>query len=212
MHGLLGKKVGMTRIFDENGHQVPVTVLEAGPCVVIQRKSTANDGYDAVQYGFEDQREARMKKPQAGHFKRADASPKRYVREFRLEAGEEIKVGDIVTASIFEGVPFVNVTGVSKGKGFQGVVKRYGMAGGRKSHGAHAKRSPGSIGSSAFPARVAKGKHLPGHMGHMKVTTQNLRVIQVVAKDNLLLVGGSVAGPVGGLVVVNKALKKVATS
>lgn len=208
MQGLLGRKIGMTKVFSEDGDQVPVTVLELGPCSVLQRKTKAVDGYDAVQCGFEDQKEQRATKSAAGHCKKAGTGPKRAISEFPVEADSELKAGDVITASIFEDVSFVDIVGTSKGRGFQGVVKRHGMAGGRKTHGSHSHRQPGSIGASAYPGRVAKGKRMPGHMGNSRVTTQNLRVVQVVPDDNMLLVRGAVPGPKGGLVRVTVALKK----
>ena len=198
----------MTQVFSEEGDQVPVTVLEVGPCAVLQRKTKEIDGYDAVQCGFEDKKEQRATKSLVGHCKKAGTGPKGQVREFRVESDNELKAGDIVTASIFEGISFVDVVGTSKGRGFQGAVKRYGMRGGRKTHGGHARRRPGSIGASAYPGRVAKGKHMPGHMGNDRVSTQNMRVVQVVPDDNMVLVRGAVPGPTGGLVVVTASLKK----
>jgi large subunit ribosomal protein L3 len=213
MRGMIGKKVGMTRVFDEEGRQHPVTVLEVGPCVVLQRKTADNDGYDAAKCGFGEATEKRTPKPIQGQFKEAGTTPKRHIREFELDAGDEgLKAGDVVTAAMFEEVPFVDITGLTKGKGFQGVVKRHGMSGGRKTHGGHCKRKPGSIGCAAYPGRVQKGKRLPGHDGYTQVTVQNLRVMQVLTEDNLLLVRGAVTGPQGALVVVNKALKKKAVA
>ena len=209
MRGMIGKKVGMTRVFDEDGHQHPVTVLEVGPCVVIQRKTVESDGYEAAKCGFGEITGKHVNKPAQGEFKKADTAPRRHVREFELEPGDEdLKEGDVITAAMFEDVEYVDVTGLSKGKGFQGVVKRHGMSGGRMSHGGHSKRKPGSIGCAAYPGRVQKGKRLPGHDGHRRVTVQNLRVVQVLTEDNLVLVRGAVAGPQGSVVVVNKALKK----
>ena len=208
MRGLMGTKIGMTRVFDGEGCQVPVTVLEVGPCVVLQRKTRETDGYEAVQCGFGEQTERRTKKPQLGHFKKASTTPKRRIHEFHVDPDEDLKVSDVITASIFEDVTFVDVTAKSKGRGFQGVVRRHGMAGGRKTHGAHSKRGPGSIGCSAYPARVIKGKRLPGHMGHRRVTTQNLKIVQIMLEDNLVLVRGAVPGPVGAPLVITKAVKK----
>ena len=208
MQGLLGKKMGMTQVYDEAGRRVPVTVIEAGPCVVVQRKTQACDGYDAVQLGFQEVKESRVTKPALGRFKKAGCPAIRHLREFRLDDGEDIAVGQTVTVVIFDGVSNVDVTGTTKGRGFQGVVKRYRMAGGRMTHGGHSKRQPGAIGQCAYPARVAKGQRMPGHMGHVRVTQGNLRVFQVRGDDNVLLVEGSVPGPTGGLVVVRKALHK----
>lgn len=210
MQGLLGRKVGMTSVFEPDGHHVPVTVLEMGPCVVLQRKTRENDGYEAVQCGFGDQKECRAGKPGLGHFKKAGVTPKRLVRELDVEPGSDVKAGDVLTVSVFEGVEFVDVRGVTKGKGFQGVVRRYRMAGGPLSHGGQSKRRPGSIGCAAYPARVMKGKRMPGHMGHVQRAVQNLKVVKIMAEDNILVVRGAVAGPAGGFVVVTTALKKKA--
>lgn len=210
MQGLLGRKMGMTRIFDEKGNQIPVTVVEAGPCVVLQRKTKANDGYDAVQLGFGEQKEKRTRKPDLGRFRKAGTTPRRFAREFGLEEGDEVKVGDTITAGIFEKVRFVDIVGISKGRGFQGVVKRYHMAGGPMTHGGHSKRRVGSIGCRTTPGTVHKGKRMPGHMGNVRVTVQNLQVAGVRKDDNLVLVRGAVPGASGGLVMIRKSLKKAA--
>jgi large subunit ribosomal protein L3 len=208
MQGMLGKKIGMTMVFGDEGRQVPVTVLEVGPCVVLQRKTKDRDGYEALKVGFGDQKALRLTKPAQGQFKISGASPKRFLHEFAVEAGDEFKVGDVISASIFEGAAFVDVTGITKGRGFQGVVRRHGMAGGPMTHGGHSKRRIGSIGCRSFPGRVHKNKRMPGHMGHVRVTQQNLKVVQVRTAENLLLVRGAVPGPSGAIVVVRKALKK----
>jgi large subunit ribosomal protein L3 len=209
MQALLGKKLGMLSVFDDEGRQVPVTAIEVGPCVVVQKKTADKDGYDAVQLGFQAQKESRLTKPAAGHFKKAGAPTMRVLREVR--AGDaEVNVGDQVGLGAFDGVAFVDVIGTSKGRGFQGVVKRHNMSGGRASHGSGNHRAPGSIGMCVNPARVLKGKKMPGHMGHRRITTQNLKVIAVREEDNVLLVRGAVAGPNGGIVVVRRALKKTA--
>lgn len=208
MRGLIGRKVGMTQVFDERGRQVPVTVLEVGPCVVVQRKTAAQDGYDAVQLGFEEQKEHRMSKPLLGHFRKAGVKPCRVLREVPLEAGDDPKVGEVVTVSIFEGATHVDVTGITKGRGFQGVVKRHRMGGGGASHGSMSHRRVGAIGQRQTPGRVFKNKRLPGHMGHVRVTVQNLEVVQVRPEDHVLLVRGAVPGPNGGLVYVREAIKK----
>lgn len=210
MTGLLGQKIGMTRVYGEDGRQMPVTILEMGPCVVVQRKTLASDGYDAVQLGIKEYKENRANKPQAARFKKAGVTPRRHLREFRLDSGEERKPGDIVTAAVFKDVKFVDVTGVTKGRGFQGVVKRHRMAGGPASHGSSSKRRVGSVGCRELPGRIHKNKRMPGHMGHVTVTMQNLRVVQVVPEENLILVLGAVPGPTGGLILVAKALKKAA--
>ena len=208
MKTLIGKKVGMTRVYDDAGVQVPVTVVQVGPCVVVQRKTAKTDGYEAAQIGFEEQKESRLTKPEQGHFKKAGAKPQKVLREVRLGAGDEAAVGDVLTASAFEGVKFVDVLGHTKGRGFQGVVRRFGFGGGRASHGGGWTRKPGSIGNREWPARVFKNKKLPGHMGSVDVTTQNLRVVKVLADDHALLLEGAVPGPVGGIVLVRKAIKK----
>ena len=208
MQTLIGKKIGMTRVYDDSGVQVPVTVVQVGPCVVVQRKSAKPDGYEAVQLGFEEQKESRLTKPLQGHFKKAGAKPQKVLREVRVDAAEAAKAGDVLTAKAFEGVKFVDVLGRTKGRGFQGVVKRFRFAGGRASHGGGWNRKPGSIGNREWPARVFKNKKLPGHMGSVDITTQNLRVVKVLADDHALLLEGAVPGPMGGIVLVRKAIKK----
>ena len=208
MQTLIGKKIGMTRVYDDAGKQVPVTVVQVGPCVVTQRKSAKPDGYEAVQLGFEEQKESRLSKPEQGHFKKAGVKAQKLLREVRIEADDAAKAGDVLTAKMFEGVKFVDVLGHTKGRGFQGVVKRFGFAGGRASHGGGWNRKPGSIGNREWPARVFKNKKLPGHMGSVEITTQNLRVVKVLADDHALLLEGAVPGPVGGIVLVRKAIKK----
>jgi large subunit ribosomal protein L3 len=205
--GLIGKKLGMTSVYDENGVAVPVTVIEAGPCVVVQLKDNEKDGYAAVQLGFEDQKEQRMIKPELGHFKKAGVTAKRVLKEFRVDSAE-VAVGDVVSASAFEGVNYVDIVATGKGRGFQGVVKRYDFGGGRASHGGGWVRRTGSIGMCEHPARVFKGKKMPGQMGDKRVTTQNLKVIQVRPEENLILVKGSVPGATGGIVTIKEALKK----
>ena len=208
MQTLIGKKIGMTRVYDDAGVQVPVTVVQVGPCVVVQRKSAKPDGYEAVQLGFQEQKESRLAKPQQGHFKKAGAKPQKVLREVRVDAAEAAKAGDVLTAQMFDGVKFVDVLGHTKGRGFQGVVKRFRVAGGRASHGGGWNRKPGSIGNREWPARVFKNKKLPGHMGSVDITTQNLRVVKVLADDHALLLEGAVPGPMGGIVLVRKAIKK----
>jgi large subunit ribosomal protein L3 len=210
MNGIIGRKIGMTQVFDETGTQYNVTVIEAGPCTVVQRKTQERDGYDAVQLGFEPQKEQRLTKPEQGHFKKAGVTPQKVLREFDVEPDSETKAGDEVTVAQFEGVPYVDIVATSKGRGFQGVMRRHGFGGGRATHGSGGHRRPGSIGMKEEPARVFKGKKLPGHMGNERVTTQNLKVVQVRGEDNALLVEGAVPGPVGGLVMVRKAIKKPA--
>ena len=208
MQGLIGKKLGMTQVYDDDGARVAVTLVQAGPCVVVQRKTKPVDGYDAVQVGFGDKKESRVNKAQAARFKKVEASPKAVLREFPVGEGDELRPGDTVTAVIFEGTTHVDVTGITKGRGFQGVVKRHRMAGGRMTHGGHSRRRVGAIGQCAYPSRVAKGQRMPGHMGHVRVTQQNLRLVGVRGDENLLLIGGAVPGPTGAIVLVSKSLKR----
>jgi len=208
MQGILGKKIGMTRVFGEEGRQTPVTVIEIGPCVVVQRKTKSLDGYEALKVGFVEVKASRANKAHMGQFKAVNATPKRFLREFEVGASEELKAGDTITASVLEGVEYVDIVGVTKGRGFQGVVRRHGMAGGPMTHGGHSKRRVGSIGCRSFPGRIHKGKRMPGHMGNVRITTQNLKVVQLRAGENLLLVNGAVPGPAGALVEIRKALKK----
>ena len=207
VNAILGKKLGMTQIFAENGDVIPVTVLKAGPCVVVQRKTTQTDGYDAAQLGFvEVPPPRRVTKPREGHFKKANANPVRFLREIRLAAnGGEVNVGDKILVDLFAVNDIVDVVGTSKGRGFAGVHKRHHFGGGTGSHGSMFHRAPGSIGASAFPSRVTKGMRAAGHMGNVQVTARNLRVVQVLTDDNTLLVEGSVPGPQGGYVLVHKA-------
>jgi len=208
MKSLIGKKLGMTQIFDDEGRRVPVTVIEAGPCRVIQRKTTETDGYEAIQLGFGAQKESRMTKPLVGQFKKAGVETMRELREVRVDAADETKAGDTLTAAVFEDINFVDVSGTTKGKGFQGVVKRHGFSGGRASHGSHMHRRTGSIGMCTFPGRVFKGKKMPGHMGSVNVTTQSMRVVEVRADENLILLKGAVPGANGSTLVLREALKK----
>ena len=200
----------MTQVFDEAGRQSNVTAIAVGPCVVVQVKSKETDGYAAVQLGFGSQKKQRLTKPALGHLEKAGVEPVQTIREFPLDEGEEVKPGDTVTASIFEGVSHVDVIGTTKGRGFQGVVRRYRFGGGRATHGSGTHRGPGSIGMKVSPARVFKGKKMPGHMGNDRVTAQNLRVVQLRGDENVILVEGAVPGPSGGLVMVRKAIKKAA--
>ncbi len=207
LKAILGKKLGMTQIFAENGDVVPVTVLKAGPCVVIQRKTAAKDGYDAAQIGLvEVPPPRRVTKPREGHFKSAGANPARFLREVRLdEDSGDVKVGDKVLVDIFAPNDTVDVIGTSKGRGFAGFHKRHHFGGGGAAHGSMFHRAPGSIGSSSYPSRVFKGMRAAGHMGVNQVTVRNLRVVRVLEGDNAILVQGSVPGPDGGYVLVRKA-------
>ena len=206
MNGLIGRKIGMTSVFDGEGRQVPVTIVECGPCVVLQHKERARDGYEAVQLGFGDVSEKRLLKPAMGGFRKTGLAPKKYRREFALDAGDAVKVGDVVTVKLFDGIGYVNISGMTKGKGFQGVVRLHHMSGGPMTHGGHSKRRVGSVGCRELPGRIHKGKRMPAHMGHTVITQQNLKVIQVRPDDNVILVRGAVPGPSGSLVTVNKAL------
>ena len=202
---ILAKKVGMTQIFNEAGELVPVTVLQAGPCVVTQVKTTENDGYEAVQVGFEDIREKLVNKPVKGMFDKAGVSYKRYVREFKLEG--EYSVKDEIKVDVFEAGDKIDATAIAKGKGFQGAIKRHGQSRGPMAHGSKYHRHAGSNGSCSTPSRVFKGKKMPGHMGGKKVTTQNLEVVRVDAEKNLLLVKGAVPGPKKALVTIKESVK-----
>ena len=206
--GLIGKKIGMTQIFDENGNMVPVTVIEAGPCVVVQKKTTENDGYEAVQVGYGDVKANKVTKPMAGHFKKADVAPKKVLKEFRLADTSAVNVGDILKADIFAAGEYVDVVGKSKGKGTAGVIKRWNFARLRESHGTGpVARHGGSLGV-IDPARIFKGKKMAGHLGSERVTVQNLSVVKVDAENNLIAIKGSVPGPKGGIVVIADSVKK----
>jgi len=208
MEGLIGRKVGMTQVYDDQGHRVAVTVLEAAPCPVVQVKSPDTDGYRAAQLGFDEQKPSRLSKALVKHFEKSGVKPCRVTKEFALDEGEEVKAGEAVTVSMFDGVKYVDVTGITKGRGFAGVVRRYRMAGGPITHGGHSKRRVGSIGARDLPGWVEKGKRMPGHMGAVNRKARNLAVVQVRGEDNLILVAGSVPGPKGAVVIIRKALKK----
>ena len=205
--GILAIKVGMTQIFNDNGELVPVTVLQAGPCAVTQVKTVDNDGYDAVQVGFVDKRNKLVSKPQKGHFEKAGVSYKRYVREFRFENAAEYKLADEIKADIFAEGDRVDVTAISKGKGFQGAIKRHGQSRGPMAHGSKYHRHAGSNGSCSDPSRVFKGKRMPGHMGSVQVTVQNLDVVRVDVENNVILVKGAVPGPKKSLVTLKETVK-----
>jgi large subunit ribosomal protein L3 len=205
MEGILGRKVGMTQIYVEDGTAIPVTVIKAGPCLVVQRKTKDTDGYEAVQIGLVEDKPAKVNQPLSGHFKKAGVAPVRQVEEFLLESGEELSAGDEIKASVFTEKDWVDVVGTSKGKGFQGVMKRHGFGGGRSSHGSMFHRAPGSIGSSAFPSRVFKGMRGTGRMGGKRITTKNLQIVKVDAEQNLIYVRGAVPGPKSGYVAIRRA-------
>ena len=204
---ILATKVGMTQIFNEDGSLVPVTVLQAGPCVVTQVKTVENDGYSAVQVGFGEKREKLVNKPMKGMFDKAGLEAKKHLREFRLESVEGVKVGDEVKADVFEAGEKVDVQGISKGKGFQGVIKRHGQHRGPMGHGSMYHRRPGSMGSTSTPGRVFKGKKLPGHMGRVTITIQNLDVVRVDMDKNVILLKGSVPGAKGSILKIKSAVK-----
>jgi large subunit ribosomal protein L3 len=240
MEGMIGRKIGMTQVYDGQGRRVSVTVIEVGPCPVVQVKTPETDGYRAAQLGFvelraprkadgewKEAREAnkkaapeekqskkdlryhpRMSRAEVRHCEKAGVKPQRILKEFALDEGEEVKMGDVVTVSNFDGVKYVDVSGVTKGRGFAGVMKRWGMRGGPMTHGGHSKRRVGSIGARDLPGWVEKGKRMPGHMGNVNRTVQNLLVVQVRGEDNLLLVEGSIPGAKQGIVFIRKALKK----
>ena len=206
---ILATKVGMTQIFNENGALVPVTVLQAGPCVVTQVKTAENDGYKAVQVGFVDKRDKLVSKPQKGHFDKAGVSYKRYVREFKFENAEEYSVKDEIKADIFAAGDKIDATAISKGKGFQGAIKRHGQSRGPMAHGSKYHRHAGSNGACSDPSKVFKGKHMPGHMGSEQVTVQNLEIVRVDTENNLLLVKGAVPGPKKSLVTIKETVKSL---
>ena len=206
--GIIGKKIGMTQIFDENGKVVPVTVVEAGPCVVSQKKTVENDGYAAVQIGFGDLKANKVKKPMAGHFAKANVAPKRTLREFRFDDIDAYNVGDLVKADVFAAGDKVDVTGTSKGKGYAGVIKRWNFQRLKESHGSGpVARHGGSIGSCSDPSRVYPGKKMAGHLGSERVTVQNLQVVKVDAENNLIAIKGAIPGPNGGTVVIHDTVK-----
>ena len=208
MKAIIGKKVGMSQIFDENGHVIPVTVIEAGPCVVTQKKTSEKEGYEAVQLGYEDIAERKLSKPEMGHLNKAGVSPKKYLREFDLENAAELNIGDIVKADTFKVGDFVDVTGISKGHGYAGVIKRHGAHRLKETHGTGpVHRHAGSMGSSTDPSKIVKGKIGAGHMGVEQVTIQNLSVVKVDPELNMLVVCGAIPGPKGGLVTIKSTVK-----
>jgi large subunit ribosomal protein L3 len=204
---ILGKKIGMTQVFCEDGTMVPVTVVMAGPCPVTQIKTVDHDGYDAVQMAFMPVREKLITKPEMGHLKKAGVGAHRYVKEFRLDDCSQYEVGSVITADVFGKGERVDVTGISKGKGFEGNIKRWNQARGRKTHGSHSYRVAGSMGACTYPGEVFKTKRLPGHMGRERITVQNLEVVRSDAERNLLLIKGAIPGANGGLVLVRSTIK-----
>jgi len=205
VQGIIGKKVGMTQVYSDDGQALPVTVIEAGPCVVVQRKSKDGDGYSAVQLGLVEQKKVkRITRPMKGHFDKAALPPCRVLRELPVAEDSEVKVGDKISVELFAPGDKIHVVGTSKGRGFQGVIKRHGFGGGKKTHGSMFHRAPGSIGQSAYPSRVLKGTRMPGHSGSERVTVKNLEVVRVDAGNNLLVVRGSVPGAGGSYLVIRK--------
>ena len=206
--GLIGKKIGMTQIFDESGNVIPVTVVEAGPCTVTQIKTMENDGYEAIQVGFGDVKVSRVNKPMKGHFDKADVAPKKTLKEFRLESIEGIEVGNILKADVFEAGEIVDVKGTSKGHGTAGAIKRWNFSRLRMTHGTGPNhRHAGSLGACSSPSRVFKGKKMAGHYGHETVTVQNLKIAKIDAENNLIAIKGAIPGPKGGIVVIADAVK-----
>lgn len=207
MKGILGKKIGMTQIFNEDGTVATVTVVEAGPCVVLQKKEIGTDGYEAIQLGFKEKKEHRATRPEIGHAKKAEVAPQQFVKEIRGVDVASYELGSVLKADVFAAGEFVDVTGTSKGKGFAGAIKRHNQSRGPMTHGSRYHRGPGSLGAVA-PNRVFKGQTLPGQMGNERVTTQNLEVVRVDAENNLILVKGAIPGPKNGYVVLKSSVKK----
>lgn len=204
---ILAKKIGMTQIFDATGNLIPVTVLEAGPCTVVQKKTVDNDGYEAIQVGFVDAKEKQLIKPEIGHFKKAGVSAKKFLKEFRLEDITAFEVGNEIKADVFATGEKVDVVGTSKGKGYQGAIKKYGQSRGPMGHGSKSHRVAGSMGAATSPGRVMKGKGLPSHMGCIQITVQNLEVARVDADKNLILIKGAVPGPKGTIITIKDSVK-----
>ena len=205
MKMIIGRKIGMTQVFDEEGNAIPVTVVKAGPCVVVQKKTPETDGYSAVQLGFEEVPEKKLNKPMLGHFKKFGVKPHRILREFRVENVDDFEIGQVIDVSIFEPGDVVDVTGWSKGRGFAGAMKRWGFQGGPRSHGSKFHRMLGSLGQHTEPARIFKGKKMPGRYGNERVTVRNLKVVKVDPENNLLVIKGGVPGARGGLLLIRSA-------
>ncbi|MDI3536935.1 MAG: 50S ribosomal protein L3 [Eubacteriaceae bacterium] len=204
---IIGRKIGMTQVFGENGVAIPVTVVEAGPCVVVQKKTMETDGYEAVQLAFGEVKERRMTKPLKGHYDKNGVEYKKVIKEFKLDDYASLNTGDTITAEVFEAGERVDISGKSKGKGFQGVIKRHNQSRGPMGHGSKYHRRPGSMGASSYPSRVFKGKKLPGQMGNKNVTALNLEVVQVMAEDNVILIKGAVPGIRGSLITIETSVK-----
>ncbi|MGL4344779.1 MAG: 50S ribosomal protein L3 [Cellulosilyticaceae bacterium] len=204
---IMAKKIGMTQIFDENANLIPVTVLEAGPCTVVQKKTIENDGYEAIQVGFVDAKEKQLIKPEKGHFAKAGVAAKKYLKEFRLEDISSYEVGNEIKADVFAAGEKVDATGISKGKGYQGAIKKYGQSRGPMAHGSKSHRVAGSMGAATSPGRVMKGKGLPSHMGCVQITVQNLEVARIDVDKNLILIKGAVPGPKGTIITLKDSVK-----
>ena len=208
MNGILAKKIGMTQVFEESGDLVPVTVLQAGPMVVVQKKTVETDGYNAIVVGFGEINEKNVNKPRKGQFKKANASYKRYLREFKVDDVEKYNLGDEITVEIMDGIEFVDVVGTSKGKGTAGIIKRHNFGRGRETHGSKFHRMPGGMGAATWPGKVFKGHRMMGRMGNERTTVQNLKVVRVDKENGIILIKGAVPGPKKGLITVRKAIKK----
>ncbi|MBI4621204.1 MAG: 50S ribosomal protein L3 [Desulfobacterales bacterium] len=206
--GIIGRKLGMTQVYSQEGDVLPVTVIEAGPCAVVQKKTLGNDGYNALQLGFSQKKKNKINKPLEGHLKKHKANPYGYLKEFRVEKVDDYQEGDKITVDAFNAGDFVDVTGISKGKGFAGVVKRWGFKGGPGAHGSMFHRAPGSIGASAYPSRVFKGRKMPGRLGGDRVTVQNIKVVEVMPEENLILLKGAIPGSRNGVVIIRSSIKK----
>jgi large subunit ribosomal protein L3 len=208
IQGILGKKLGMTQVFVADGRRVPVTVVEAGPCTIVQKKTESTDGYNALQVGFSAKKTARVNKPMIGHFRQADQGAFAHLRELGADNVDDYNVGDQITCdAVFKAGDIIDVTGASKGKGYQGVIKRWGFSGGRATHGSKFHRAPGSIGCSAWPSRVFKGKKMPGQMGYARITQQNLEIVEIRPEQNIILIKGSVPGANQSLLLIRKCIK-----
>ncbi len=208
MKGIIGRKLGMTTIYDDNGAAVVVTIIEAGPCTVTDIKNEERDGYTAVQLGYGEVKEKHLNKPQIGKFKKQDIKPKKHLKEFRLDDASEYTLGQELKADVFAKGDFIDASSLSKGKGFSGVMKRHNYSGGPMSHGSNFRRRAGSIGCNSYPAKVWKGKGMPGHMGNAKVTIQNLKVVEVRVDDNLIMIEGAIPGAVNAIVKLTDSVKK----
>ncbi|WP_353094231.1 50S ribosomal protein L3 [Tissierella praeacuta] len=208
MKNIIGRKIGMTQIFKEDGSVVPVTVVEAGPLVVVQKKTVEIDGYNAIQVGFQDIKEQRINKPIKGHFNKGNVAYKKYLKEFKVENPDEYEIGQEIKADVFAEGDLIDVIGISKGKGTQGVIKRHGFGRGRETHGSKFHRMPGGMSAGTYPGRVFKGHRMMGRMGNERVTVQNLEVVRVDADNNLILIKGSVPGPKKGIVTIKETVKK----